>query len=108
MKKTILSILLLCVLSSYSYSQTYTNAEGSEVLFMGEANEMAMYELYVDPTGFACECEQITVFFHNIGNNKYITDDGNIEMIVTATSLNITVTDESECCHVKNGIYTAE
>ena len=108
MKKTLLPILLLFVLSSYSYSQKYTNPQGREVLFMGEANEMAMYELYVDPTGFGCECEQITVFFHNIGNNKYITDDGNVEMIVTDKSLNIKVNDESECCYVKKGIYTIE
>ena len=108
MKKTLLPILLLFVLSSYSYSQKYTNSQGREVLFMGEANEMAMYELYVDPTDFGCECEQITVFFHNIGNNKYITDDGNVEMIVTDKSLNIKVNDESECCYVKKGIYTIE
>ncbi|MEY5132657.1 MAG: hypothetical protein RLZZ198_661 [Bacteroidota bacterium] len=108
MKKTLLPILLLFVLSSYSYSQKYTNPQGREVLFMGEANEMAMYELYIDPTGFGCECEQITVFFHNIGNNKYITDDGNVEMIVTDKSLNIKVNDESECCYVKKGIYTIE
>ena len=108
MKKTLLPILLLFVLSSYSYSQKYTNPQGREVLFMGEANEMAMYELYIDPTGFSCECEQITVFFHNIGNNKYITDDGNVEMIVTDKSLNIKVNDESECCYVKKGIYTIE
>jgi hypothetical protein len=108
MKKTLLPILLLFVLSSYSYSQKYTNPQGREVLFMGEANEMAMYELYIDPTGFGCECEHITVFFHNIGNNKYITDDGNVEMIVTDKSLNIKVNDESECCYVKKGIYTIE
>jgi len=108
MKKTILPILLLLGLSSFSYSQKYTNPQGSEVIFMGEANEMSMYELYIDPTGFGCDCEQTTVFLHFIGDNKYITDDGNVEIIVTDKSLNIKVNDESECCYVKKGIYTVE
>jgi hypothetical protein len=108
MKKTILPILLLLGLSSFSYSQKFTNPQGREVIFMSEANEMAMYELYIDPTGFGCECDQITIFLHGIANNKYITDDGNIEIIVSDKSLNIKVIDESECCNVKKGIYTVE
>ena len=108
MKKTILSILFLLGLSSFSYSQKYTNPQGREVMFMGDANEEGMYELYIDPTGFGCECEQTTVYLHFIDKNKYITDDGNVEIIVSNKSLNIKVNDASECCTVKKGIYTAE
>jgi hypothetical protein len=98
---------MLLSISAYGFSQKYSNTQGREVLF-GEENEEGLFELYVDPTGFDCECEQITIYLHFIGNNKYTTDDGNVEITVSDKSLNIKVIDETECCFVKKGIYTIE
>jgi len=105
--KALLSTLLFTCIGFTSFGQQqFENENGNKVMFFDEPNEMAMYELIVDPTGYNCECEDFTQYFHHIDNNTYITDDGNIEItILSGNRLKIVVIDSSYCCTVKAGIY---
>lgn len=105
--KALLSTLLFTCIGFASFGQQqFENANGNKVMFFDEPNEMAMYELIVDPTGYNCECEDFNHFFNKIGNNTYATDDDNVTLtILSGNKIKIEVKDSSYCCTVKAGIY---
>jgi hypothetical protein len=86
--------------------QQFSNSNGNKVMFFDEANEQAMYELIIDPTGYNCECDDFYHFFHKIDNTTYVTDDENVTLkFINANKIKIEVKDASYCCTVKAGIY---
>jgi|GEM_PF-3861455 len=106
MKALLATLIFSCIGYTSFGQQQFENANGNNVMFFDEPNEMAMYELIVDPTGYHCECEDFTQYFHFTGNNTYITDDGNVTLtLLSGNRLKIEVEDNSYCCTVKAGIY---
>lgn len=109
MKKIIFLSSFFCLIGVQSlFGQQFTDAKMNEFILM-DTGENGLYEVFVNPMHFNCECEApLSFLFTSSAPNKYHSKDKNISIVVNGKKATITVKDATECCILKAGVYTVD
>ena len=109
MKKIIFLACFFCLFCVQSFSaQQFTDAKMNEFILM-DTGENGLYEVFVNPMHFNCECEApLSFLFTSTTPNKYLSKDKNILIIVSGKKATVTVKDATQCCLLKAGVYSVD
>ena len=109
MKKIIFLSCFFCLICVQSLlGQQFTDAKMNG-FFLMDTGETGLYEVFVNPMHFNCECEDpLSFLFTSTAPNKYFSKDKNIAIVVSGNKATVTVKDATECCILKAGVYTVD
>jgi hypothetical protein len=109
MKNIFCLACLFLFLSAQDFSaQQFTDAKMNEFILM-DTGENGLYEVFVNPMHFNCECEApLSFLFTYTAPNKYVSKDKNIAIVVSGKKATVTVKDAKECCILRAGVYTVD
>ncbi len=89
-------------------AQQFTDAKMNEFVLM-DTGENGLYEVFVNPMHFNCECEApLSFLFTSTAPNKYFSKDKNIAIVVSGKKATVTVKDAKDCCILRAGVYTLD
>jgi hypothetical protein len=107
MKITFYFFCLLISVQDVS-AQQFTDAKMNEFVLL-DTGENGLYEVFVNPIHFNCECEaHLSFLFTSTAPNKYFSKDKNIAIVVSGKKATVTVKDAKDCCILRAGVYTLD
>ena len=101
---------LLCfsfILFSFnSFGQQVRNEENNRIM-VSDATQKGWLEIFVDPTGFECECTDVpsVLLKPTSTKNSFQSEDKSVLLEIKATDYIVTIKGDKKCCFLKEGTY---
>ena len=107
MKKIYITSLLTLLSYFCCFSQEVRNEKNQKINIM-DGEQKGTLEIFADPMKFDCECENVisVVVRKSSKPNVYVSDDRTVKLEIKGNKYLVTVTNKTDCCFVKPGVYT--
>ncbi len=105
-KLTLLGFFYVILLSFNSFGQQVSNEKNNRIM-VNEATQKGWLEIFVDPTGFECECSDVpsVVLKPSSKKNSYQSIDKTVLLQLKGGNHIVTIKGKKTCCFLKPGTY---
>jgi archaellum component FlaF (FlaF/FlaG flagellin family) len=105
-KLLFLGIVFVAMVASYSFGQQLSNEKYNRIM-VADGPKKGSLEIFVDPTGFECECKDVSsvVFIPTSKKGNYQSEDKSVALQIKGASYIVSVKEEKGCCFLKVGTY---
>lgn len=105
-KLVFLGVVFVAMFTSYSFGQQLSNDKYNRIM-VTEGPKKGWLEIFVDPTGFECECKDVPsiVFKPTTKKGNYQSEDKSVALQIKGASYIVSVKEEKDCCFLKAGTY---
>ena len=101
---------LLCfsfiLISFNSFGQQMSNEKYNRIM-VADGPQKGWLEIFVDPTGFECECKDVpsVVFKPTSRKDSYQSEDKSVVLQIKGASYIVSIKEDKDCCFLKAGNY---
>ena len=105
-KLLFLGIVFVAIFASYSFGQQLSNEKYNRIM-VADGPKKGSLEIFVDPTGFECECKDVpsVVLKPSSKKNNYQSIDETVLLQLKDGSHIVTIKGKKTCCFLKAGTY---